>query len=136
MNVKRKLSPTQKFLLKRFVNRKNELKRFREMLEGDDHMVMFVTGESDVGKSTFMARMIEECGVSEWNCAVVACDRMANNDYRTIMRKLRSEIGRDQFETTSNELKDLIESDFQRLIDELDKAGAPWTSGRPLPRIP
>ena len=43
------------------------------------------------------------------------------------------EIGHEQFKTVSKELHDLIETEFQQLIVELDKADAPWTSGRPLP---
>ena len=45
------------------------------------------------------------------------------------------EIGKEQFETTSSRLRELVERDFQNLIDELEKVGAPWTSGRPLPQF-
>lgn len=106
MLEKRKLSPRQKHLLKQFVNRRSELQQFRDMLECDDHLVMFVTGKSDVGKSTFLARMVEECGQHDWYCAVVSCDLMTNVDYRSIMRKLRNELGRDHFETFSDEDKE------------------------------
>jgi photosystem II stability/assembly factor-like uncharacterized protein len=43
------------------------------------------------------------------------------------------EIGRDQFEEAHEELGDVLDGPFQELLDDLDEAGAPWTSGRGLP---
>ncbi len=43
------------------------------------------------------------------------------------------EIGRDQFVTAAETLKNLLEGEFQQILDRLDEAGAPWTSGRRLP---
>lgn len=45
------------------------------------------------------------------------------------------QIGLEQYEALRTELADLIELDYQILLDKLDEAGAPWTSGRPLPRL-
>lgn len=45
------------------------------------------------------------------------------------------EIGKEQFLEVSDTLKRLIESDFQKLIDDLDQAGLPWTSGRKMPTV-
>ena len=46
------------------------------------------------------------------------------------------EIGREQFAVVSADLKKLLEREFSELLTELEKANAPWTSGRPLPSIP
>ncbi len=43
------------------------------------------------------------------------------------------EIGRDQFAETLTTLRTLLEGPLQQLFDDLDAAGAPWTTGRKLP---
>ena len=43
------------------------------------------------------------------------------------------EIGREQFVEALEELSDLLDGPYQDLLDDLDDAGAPWTSGRGLP---
>ena len=43
------------------------------------------------------------------------------------------EIGRDQFAATDKELKMLLDSTYQPLLEKLANAGAPWTPGRSLP---
>ena len=53
----------------------------------------------------------------------------------TATHRRQYEIGREQFETASTDLNELLESDFQNLVKELEKAGAPWTSGRKLPQL-
>ena len=45
------------------------------------------------------------------------------------------EIGREQYEDVAGDLKKLIEADFMKLKQKLDKAGVPWTPGRSLPKI-
>lgn len=43
------------------------------------------------------------------------------------------EIGKDQFEDVHGDLEALLDGAFTDLMDALDAAGAPWTSGRGLP---
>jgi photosystem II stability/assembly factor-like uncharacterized protein len=43
------------------------------------------------------------------------------------------EIGREQFAEALEELSGVVDGDFHQLLDALDDAGAPWTSGRGLP---
>ncbi len=43
------------------------------------------------------------------------------------------EIGREQFKHAAQELTSLIDGAYQRLLDDLDQADAPWTPGRGLP---
>ncbi len=45
------------------------------------------------------------------------------------------EIAKEEFEGISGQLKRLIESDFVKLQKDLEAAGVPWTSGRPIPRL-
>ena len=53
----------------------------------------------------------------------------------TTTHRRQYDIATEQFEVTNKDLKGLIEGDFQQLVDELEKAGAPWTSGRRLPQV-
>jgi hypothetical protein len=111
------LSPRQSFLLKRFVDRKDELQRFCQMLETSEQLVLIVTGESGIGKSTFMARLIDECRKRNWYRALVPCDLMTNVDYRSVMRKLRSEIGRDYFALFDDADKEVGEPEFRLKLE-------------------
>jgi len=113
----RELSIRQTYLLKQFVDRKSELSRFRELLNKNDRILFVVTGESAIGKSAFMARMIHECRESGWHRALVPCDLMTNVDYRAVMRKLKSEIGSNYFEKFDQEDKKLGEPIFQLTIE-------------------
>ena len=45
------------------------------------------------------------------------------------------EIAQEEFETILGRLKELIEVDFVNLQKELEAAGLPWTSGRPIPKL-
>ena len=53
----------------------------------------------------------------------------------TATHRRQYEIGREQFETASTDLDALLKTDFQNLVNKLEKAGAPWTSGRQLPEL-
>jgi hypothetical protein len=45
------------------------------------------------------------------------------------------EIAQEEFETILGQLKELIEVDFVNLQKDLETAGLPWTSGRPIPKL-
>ena len=45
------------------------------------------------------------------------------------------EIARDEFATVADEVKAVIEDDFETLKTALDEAGVPWTRGRKLPTL-
>ncbi len=45
------------------------------------------------------------------------------------------EIARDEFATVADEVRAVIEDDFEALKSALDEAGVPWTSGRKLPTL-
>ncbi len=59
--------------------------------------------------------------------------RQTHGPTQTLREQYR--IGLEQYETIRAELVDLIEVDYQSLLDALDAANAPWTSGRGLPSI-
>ena len=45
------------------------------------------------------------------------------------------EIAKEEFEAVHGQLRRLIEADFVKLQKDLETAGVPWTSGRPIPRL-
>ncbi len=45
------------------------------------------------------------------------------------------EIAQEEFETVLGQVKKLIEVDFVNLQRNLEAAGLPWTSGRPIPEL-
>ncbi|MHC4435435.1 MAG: hypothetical protein ACYTBS_26700 [Planctomycetota bacterium] len=45
------------------------------------------------------------------------------------------QIAKEQFEAELGQVKRLIEGDFVNLQRNLDAAGVPWTSGRPIPQL-
>lgn len=104
--------------MKEFVDRRDELQAFCQHLDAEEQVIFNVTGESDIGKSTFMARMIHECTEREWCRAVVACDRMTNVDCRSVMRKISKEIGKDHFESFDEADEQLGQPTFSLKIED------------------
>jgi len=49
--------------LAEFVDRDEEMRRFRTMLKSSDKPIMVVWGEAGIGKTSLLARMIHECAV-------------------------------------------------------------------------
>ena len=45
------------------------------------------------------------------------------------------EIAQEEFEALIGRIKELIEIDFVNLQKNLESAGLPWTSGRPIPEL-
>ncbi|UCF14928.1 MAG: hypothetical protein JSW59_16080, partial [Phycisphaerales bacterium] len=45
------------------------------------------------------------------------------------------QIAKEQFEAELGQIKRLIEEDFVNLQRNLEAAGVPWTSGRPIPQL-
>ncbi|MCP4261849.1 MAG: glycosyl hydrolase [Planctomycetes bacterium] len=45
------------------------------------------------------------------------------------------EIAQEEFEALISQIKKLIEIDFVNLQKKLERAGLPWTSGRPIPKL-
>ena len=59
-----------------------------------------------------------------------------NNSYGPTQTHRREYvIGQEQYEDVVGKLRALIEVDFKKLKQKLDKAGVPWTPGRRIPEI-
>jgi hypothetical protein len=53
----------------------------------------------------------------------------------TITHQQDFEIAKEEFEALLGQIKELIEIDFVNLQNNLEAAGLPWTSGRPIPKL-
>jgi len=114
------------YRLQLFVNREDEMQKFYEMLdscekpEDDSKAVIMVWGDSGLGKSSLLARMIHECALRKFHKSELVWTQTRNHDYMYIMRKIRDDMGVEYFNrftdlinyfTTSNyELKIKIEN--------------------------
>lgn len=90
--------------LREFVNRINEMRRFCEILDGDDKPIMVVWGESGIGKSSLLSRMQHECAQRKLVKAEIVCKETRTNDHVAIMRKIRDDVGVEHF----REFTDLV----------------------------
>jgi hypothetical protein len=86
-------SAFQNVSLDDFVDREYELATFRELLNSPTKHVMVVWGDSGIGKSSLLAKLIHECAFGSFEKAEVVWTDTRPHDYIAIMRKLRDDIG-------------------------------------------
>ena len=53
----------------------------------------------------------------------------------TLTHRRDYEIAQEEFEALLGQIKEMIETDFVNLQENLEAAGLPWTSGRPIPEL-
>ncbi|HJY81693.1 MAG TPA: AAA family ATPase [Candidatus Binatia bacterium] len=90
--------------LAEFVDRDEEMRRFRTMLKSSDKPIMVVWGEAGIGKTSLLARMIHECAVRNLRKSEIVWKDVDPPDYMAIMRKIRDDVGVGYF----NEFTDLV----------------------------
>jgi AAA+ ATPase superfamily predicted ATPase len=83
--------------LAEFVDRKEEMARFRDMLERDDKLIMLISGDSGLGKSSLFAKMIYECAERKRTKSEVVWTDTRPHDYMAVMRKIRDDFQSDLF---------------------------------------
>lgn len=103
--------------LSEFVNRDNELRRFCEMVESDNKFIMVVWGESGMGKSSLLARMIHECAQRKLRKAEFVSKDTRSNDYMAIMRKIRDDVGVDFFKPFTDLINFYTKEGYQPKIE-------------------
>ncbi|WP_338771973.1 AAA family ATPase [Massilia sp. METH4] len=80
-----------------FVDRDSEMQRFRDLLKPNGKPIMIVSGDSGLGKSSLLARMVHECASSKIYKAEVLWTDTRNHDYLALMRKVRDDLGVEHF---------------------------------------
>src|ERR1700674_2042335 len=97
--------PEMQRRLAAFVDRKDEMARFCEMLERRDKPIMVVWGEAGLGKTSLFFRMMQECAERKLRKAELVWSDTRNHDYLAVMCKIRDNLGADCFQS------------FSRLVD-------------------
>lgn len=104
--------------LREFVDRDNEMRRFRAILDDPpdnpkEPPIMIVSGESGMGKTSLLARMIHECSLRELRTARVVWKDSNPPDYLEIMRRLRDDLGAINFQGFTDLVNYFMQEGYQ-----------------------
>src|SRR5690242_18145200 len=101
-----------------FVNRDGELKRFCNIVDDTEYMVMVIYGETGIGKTSLHKRLIYECrDVRNMRWAETFWLNTRSYNYMTVMRKIRDDIGADKFQQFTDLLNYFTKSDYKLTLD-------------------
>ncbi|HEX9941026.1 MAG TPA: ATP-binding protein [Thermoanaerobaculia bacterium] len=78
--------------LAEFVDREAEMQLFCDMLETGSKSILVVWGDSGLGKSSLLAKMIHECAQRRVAKAEVTWTKTRPYDYLGVMRKIRDDV--------------------------------------------
>jgi hypothetical protein len=107
--------------LAEFVDREDEMRRFVAMLECADKRIMFVCGDSGLGKSSLVAKMMHECGQRGLRKAEVVWTDTRPHDYLGLMRKIRDDLDPGAFSSFSD-LANFFTSNNYELVIKVEGA--------------
>jgi GTPase SAR1 family protein len=99
--------------LAEFVDRTEEMERFRRMLDSDEKHVMIVWGDAGMGKTSLRLRMVHECAQRKLRKAEVECGGTRTTSYLAIMRKIRDDTGLAYFNPFSDYVNFLTDPNYQ-----------------------
>jgi hypothetical protein len=99
--------------LAEFVDRTDEMDRFRRMLVSDEKHIMIVCGASGMGKTSLRLRMVHECAQRKLSKAEVECGGTRTSGYLAIMRKIRDDVGLQYFNPFSDYVNFLTDPSYQ-----------------------
>jgi hypothetical protein len=83
--------------LSEFVDRDAEMAKFCAVLDGAKQPIMIVHGETGMGKTSLLMRMVHECSLRSMSKAEVAWSDSNPHDYIAVMRKIRDALGAGYF---------------------------------------
>jgi len=109
--------PEMERRLAAFVDRKDEMARFCEMLETRDKPIMVVWGEAGLGKTSLFFRMMHECSQRKLRKADLVWSDTRNHDYVAVMCKIRDNLGADCFQSFSQLVNAPASSQIEVKID-------------------
>jgi hypothetical protein len=89
--------------LENFVDRTGEMRRFEEMLSRDAPSVMVVWGDSGMGKTSLLAKMVHRVSAQGLKKIEIVWTDTRNYDFLGIMRKCRDDLGAAHFEAFTRE---------------------------------
>jgi hypothetical protein len=83
--------------LKEFVDRRAELGSFCEMLKSGDPPVLLISGRSGIGKSSLLARLVDECASQGVIGVEIDCRNPRLGNYQQIMIAAAKRLGLEHF---------------------------------------
>jgi len=89
--------------LENFVDRTGEMRRFDEMLAHNAPSVMVVWGDSGMGKTSLLAKMVHRVSAQGLKKIEIVWTDTRNYDFLGIMRKCRDDLGAAHFEAFTRE---------------------------------
>jgi GTPase SAR1 family protein len=102
--------------LQQFVNREDEIHQFCDMLDTGEKPVMVVWGDSGIGKSSLLARMIHECALRKLYKSEIVWTPTRNHNYMYIMRKIRDDVGVEYFSRFTDLINYFTSSNYELKI--------------------
>jgi hypothetical protein len=88
-----------------------------------------------LGGGSVISRYDEPDSISIMNRISTAMSSTGSTYGPTKTNRQDYEIAKEEFEAVYSRAKRLIETDFGKLQKDLETAGIPWTSGRPIPKL-
>ena len=85
-----------------FVDRDSEMQSFRAFLESDAKPIMLVLGDTGLGKTCLLARMLHECSKRNIHKIEIDTETAWNLGYTEIMCKIRDQVGPEHFQAFMN----------------------------------
>jgi hypothetical protein len=84
--------------LQEFVDRRDEVIKFRALLENTKSPVMVISGVSGMGKSSLLIRLVAECKVLGISRVEIDCKDARHRSYEKIMRAMAETLGPEHFQ--------------------------------------
>lgn len=107
-----------------FVNRDKELRRFCNIVDKEEFLVMVIYGDKGIGKTSLQKRLIYECReVRKMRWAYTFWLDTRSYNYMTVMRMIRDSIGEQYFQQFTDLLNFFTSPDYDLRI-KVDTTGA------------
>lgn len=100
-----------------FVDRSDEMDRFKKVLDTDVKPIMVVKAEAGMGKTSLLMRMVHECALRGLLKAEVVWSDTDVLDYMSVMRKLRDALGVEHFATFTDLINYYTDDNYQPRLE-------------------
>lgn len=100
-----------------FVDRSDEMERFKKVLDTDVKPIMVVKAEAGMGKTSLLMRMVHECALRGLLKAEVVWSDTDVLDYMSVMRKLRDALGVEHFAAFTDLINYYTDDNYQPRLE-------------------
>jgi hypothetical protein len=105
--------------LAEFVDRDAEMTQFCRLLgdDAEDKPIMVVHGETGMGKTSLLLRMIHECALRGLRKSEVGWSDTHPHDYMAVMRKIRDDVGVEHFQRFTDLINYYTDATYQPKLE-------------------